>query len=191
MSETDNTKSKLTMRQQLFVDSYLGAAGGNASEAARMAGYASPGQEGYRLLKNAEIRAIIGDTVAASAMGRDEVLERLSVIARGVISDCIRTIPRSNGRPPEWVIDLGKAEKAGVLGYIRKIKMDTAGSVSIETADMIKALQLLGQYHGLFGASSGEGGQGGDGGKQTGAPQEMRIEVVYVDERPRTPKGDN
>lgn len=44
-------KSKLSLKQQRFVDAYEG----NATEAAEYAGYAHPMQQGSRLLKNVEI----------------------------------------------------------------------------------------------------------------------------------------
>ena len=49
----------LTSKQHAFVAAYIGVARGNASEAARIAEYAKPGQEGHRLLKIAEIDAAI------------------------------------------------------------------------------------------------------------------------------------
>lgn len=46
-------------RQRKFVEAYEG----NATEAARAAGYAHPGQQGERLLKNVEIAQAIRDRV--------------------------------------------------------------------------------------------------------------------------------
>lgn len=51
----------LTPKRAAFVAAYLGEANRNATEAARIAGYAEPGQEGHRLLKIAEIKAAIDD----------------------------------------------------------------------------------------------------------------------------------
>lgn len=44
----------LTTKQQAFVDYYLKSS--NATEAARLAGYAHPMQQGHRLLRNVEIQ---------------------------------------------------------------------------------------------------------------------------------------
>lgn len=49
----------LTPKQHAFVAAYIGVARGNASEAARIAEYAKPRQEGHRLLTNADISAAI------------------------------------------------------------------------------------------------------------------------------------
>jgi phage terminase small subunit len=48
-------------RRQLFVAAYLGAARRNATEAARIAGYQKPGQEGHRLLKIAEVQQAVAE----------------------------------------------------------------------------------------------------------------------------------
>lgn len=50
---------KLTEKERRFVEAYMGKAIGNASEAARLAGYSSPGELGHRLLKKVEIQAAI------------------------------------------------------------------------------------------------------------------------------------
>jgi phage terminase small subunit len=49
----------LTEKRRRFVEAYMGQAKGNATEAARIAGYAKPTEEGYRLLRNAQVRAAI------------------------------------------------------------------------------------------------------------------------------------
>ena len=48
-------------KRRAFVAAYLGAARLNASEAARIAGYATPGVEGHRLLKIDEIQEAIAE----------------------------------------------------------------------------------------------------------------------------------
>jgi phage terminase small subunit len=49
----------LTGRREAFVAYYCGEAKQNASEAARLAGYANPAEEGYRLLRNDQIAAAV------------------------------------------------------------------------------------------------------------------------------------
>lgn len=57
--------SKLTPKQQRFVDAYMGEAAGNATEAARKAGYSGSenvlGVAGARLLRNDKISKMISD----------------------------------------------------------------------------------------------------------------------------------
>lgn len=59
----------MTPQRVAFVAAYIGEARGNASEAARIAGYKHPGQEGHRLLKIAEIEQAV-------RAWRDEVKRR-------------------------------------------------------------------------------------------------------------------
>ncbi len=51
----------LNERRQRFVDAKVG--GSNASEAARAAGYGSPGMAGSRLMKNDEVRQAVDSAV--------------------------------------------------------------------------------------------------------------------------------
>lgn len=48
-------------KQHGFVAAYIGEAERNATEAARIAGYKKPGQQGHRLLKNVEIQKAVGE----------------------------------------------------------------------------------------------------------------------------------
>ena len=50
---------ELPEKRRLFVDAYVGRANCCKAEAARLAGYASPVREGYRLYKEPEVRAAI------------------------------------------------------------------------------------------------------------------------------------
>src|SRR5687768_365760 len=72
---------KLSPKQETFVQAYVGAARFNASEAARIAGYKDPGQAGYILKKNEEIRARIDDVLAAHSLSSAEVLRELTDVA--------------------------------------------------------------------------------------------------------------
>jgi phage terminase small subunit len=74
---------QLSEKEQRFVEAYTGEAAGNASEAARAAGYSerSAGELGYRLLKKVEIVEAIEarqrqreNAAIATAAERDEIL---------------------------------------------------------------------------------------------------------------------
>jgi hypothetical protein len=54
----------LTPKQAVFVAAYLGEANRNATEAARIAGYANPGQRGHELVKKREIQDAINDQLS-------------------------------------------------------------------------------------------------------------------------------
>ena len=78
--------AKLTLKQQLFVEAYLGAAKGNATEAARLAGYKGNDQTlasvGAENLKKPQIASRVRARVDAVGMTADEVLNELAAVAR-------------------------------------------------------------------------------------------------------------
>jgi phage terminase small subunit len=74
--------AELNHKQQLFVEAYLGVANGNATEAARIAGYKQPHSQGPRLLENVEIASRVAARVDDAAMTADAVLSELAAVAR-------------------------------------------------------------------------------------------------------------
>ena len=134
----------LTGKQQAFVTEYLRT--WNASEAARIAGYAAPGQQGHRLLKNVEITEEIQRRVSERAMTADEVLIRLAEQARGSMDDFVSF--REGVKLP--LLDLEKAHKAGKFGLVKKLKYNAEGTVEFELYDAQAALVQLGKVHKLF-----------------------------------------
>lgn len=143
MSDEQAT-SKLTPKQRKFVDAYF-ACNFNATQAAKDAGYseASAYSIGWENLKKPEIAAEVSRRMAELVMPADEVLARLSDIARGT-SDDFLTISEVG-----WKIDLDKAKKAGKLHLVKKLRATQFGP-AIELHDPITALQLIGKQHGLF-----------------------------------------
>ncbi len=87
----------LTLKERRFVDAYLGSAGGNATQAARQAGYAgSPDVlkvQASRLLTRANVRAAINASLRRESreeiMVADERDRLLSMFAR-MTSLCVR-----------------------------------------------------------------------------------------------------
>lgn len=81
----------VTNKQRMFADLYLQT--GNATEAAKKAGYSekSARTTGFRMLKNADVKAFIAHRLEVDEVGRiadlDEVLRFLSDVMRGVIKD--------------------------------------------------------------------------------------------------------
>ena len=134
----------LTARRQVFVDEYLKC--WNASEAARVAGYAAPGAEGHRLLKIAEVSEEIQRRVSERAMSADEVLVRLAEQARGSMSDFVSFVPGI--KLP--FLDLARAHEAGKFGLVKKLKYGKDGEVEFELYDAQAALVQLGKVHKLF-----------------------------------------
>ncbi len=134
----------LTAKRQAFVDEYLKC--WNASEAARIAGYAVPRQEGHRLLTNADIQEEIRARVSERAMSADEVLIRLAAMARGDMSDFVSFVPGI--KLP--FLDLARAHEAGKFGLVKKLKYGKDGEVEFELYDAQAALVQLGKVHKLF-----------------------------------------
>ncbi len=87
----------LTLKERRFVDAYLGSAGGNATQAARQAGYAGRSDvlkvQGSRLLTRANVRTAINASLRRESrdeiMAADERDRLLSMFAR-MTSLCVR-----------------------------------------------------------------------------------------------------
>jgi phage terminase small subunit len=111
-------------KQEAFVLAYIGEARFNASEAARIAGFDSPGQQGYRLLKNVQIRARIDKYLEVETLNAKEVLAELTDVAKAPFRDYIEILARNEKGEPI------------------RVKMDLSSKV--------KSLELLGKHHKLF-----------------------------------------
>lgn len=134
----------LTLKQRQFINAYLGEANGNATEAARIAGYAKPAEQGYENLRKPQIRSTLDARLTESAMSSQEVLSRLASMARGSVSDFLTITP--NGT---YCVDLDKARLAGKLHLIKTLKPTKEG-LGIELHDAQAALGLLAKFHGLL-----------------------------------------
>jgi hypothetical protein len=160
--------SDLTGKQQVFIDAYL-SNGFNATDAARQAGY--EGNEntlssvGYENLRKPEIASEVSSRLNESAMSANEVLERLSTIARGEVTDFL---------DEDGKFDLKAARKLQRTGLLKKIKSKrtskqvdslTEGDednretletslvyeeVEFELYSAHEALRDLGKFHKLF-----------------------------------------
>jgi len=134
--------AKFTGKQRIFIDEYLKCL--NATEAARRAGYQGTDNVmrvvGSRNLAKANIAEEVARHFAASALSREEVLDRLGQIARAEYTDYLK---------PDGTIDLEKllAESKGHL--IKAIK-ETKYGKQIEFYDSQKALVDIGRHHALF-----------------------------------------
>lgn len=134
----------LTLKQQKFVEVYITTANGNATRAATEAGYASPMQEGYRLLRNAEIQAEIERLFRERCMPPDEVLARLGDQARGA-GEYVKAL--DGGRA---YVDVAKLLADGKGHLIKGIKYTNQGQCIIEFHDAQAALVHIGRHHKLF-----------------------------------------
>lgn len=163
------SREGLTTKQRLFVEAYL-SNGYNATEAARSAGYKGKDDHslatiGYENLRKLEIAAVVSERVNEAAMGANEVLARLSAIARADVADLLD----EDGR-----FDFQRARRAEKTGLLRKLKRKTTAKkvdtftegdeeaketfetsivyeeVEFEMYSAHEALRDLGKYHKLF-----------------------------------------
>ena len=108
----------------MFVSAYLGDAHGNATEAARIAGYKQPQSQGPRLLKKVAIASRVSQHVAEKFANADAVLAELTDVALAEWRDFIE-----------------------VLAYDKK---GNPVKVRMDLSNKVKALELLGKHHQLF-----------------------------------------
>jgi hypothetical protein len=160
----------MTFKRRLFIGYFLGEANGNGTQAARLAGYKSPRKLAQKLLAVPEIREAIEEKVSAVSMTADEVLARISDQATSSLDDFIEVVGKG------WRLDLDKARKRGKLHLLRKVKEGQFGP-EIELKDSFKALEKLGQYHGLWDKAASNIGV-------FNAPR-----IVIPDDDPRTQEG--
>jgi phage terminase small subunit len=121
------TDHDLSLKQQLFIEAYLGEAKGNATEAARRAGYSGSEdtlrQVASENLTKPAIAARIAQRVREVAMSADEVLIELTKIARAPWQEFVVEVTNGRGQ----VVD-----------------------VRLSLTDKLKALELLAKYHKLL-----------------------------------------
>lgn len=107
----------LTGKQQAFIDAYLGEARFNATEAARLAGYEgienTLSSVGYENLRKPEIASEIQRRMNEAAMSANEVLSRLSEIARGEVDNFL---------DEDGKFDLKKARRLQKTKLLKKLK---------------------------------------------------------------------
>lgn len=134
----------LTRKQQVFVNEYLKC--WNATEAARKAGYSERSIRAiaHENLTKPYIKAEITRRLEENAMGADEVLARLSDIARADVGKFLTWIDGYK----EPIIDISKTKDKTHL--IKRMEYDKDGRVKFELHDAHAALRDLGKHHGLF-----------------------------------------
>lgn len=146
VSEPAKRRAKLTNRERLFIEYYLAC--WNATEAARLAGYAHPRQAGSRLLSNVDIQAAIEARIGQVAMQANEVLLRLANHAR---FDPLEFAQIGLGPAGGYAaVDLNAIRAAGLGNVVKKIFYDKHNNLTVEFHDGQAALKLIGQHHKLF-----------------------------------------
>lgn len=139
---------ELSYKHRMFVEAYLGPSAGNATDAARRAGYRTPHPTGLRLLQKATIRAAIDAKLDSTALTTSEILARLSAIASANLDDFGDISPMGG-----FTLKLDKAKRRGKLHAVRKLK-STEDGPEIELYNAMDALEKLGRYRGMWKADS-------------------------------------
>ena len=121
----------LTTMQRLFVKNFAGS----ATDAARISGYSDPAMAGGRLMQHPQIikaikargleieQQIAEGTEQTTIMGRTEILERLSAIARDVentTADKLKALELLGKAIALWVT---KVETDGGMTYEERLRM--------------------------------------------------------------------
>jgi hypothetical protein len=153
--------------QRLFVENYIGISNGNATDAARRAGYASPNVQGPRLLVNVGIRAAVQERYKQAAMTADEALYRLRGMAAASLADAFTDdlapefdewgnpvcYHAETGKPigtrPVKRISIEKLHETGLIHYVKKISANQFGPI-IELNDPQGAIDKILRAHGVY-----------------------------------------
>jgi hypothetical protein len=166
VSDTASPRS-LTGKQRLFVEFYVGQANSNATKAARLAGYAVPMQEGYRLLRNADIQSAIKERWKEAIMSADEALARVSAMARATLDDAFEDalaverdyygdpvcFDAETGEPiptrPYKRLSIDKLHETGLIHCVKKISYNQWGPIVVLN-DQDGALEKILRGLGIF-----------------------------------------
>lgn len=161
LTEEDDTvtrsiaKRRLTKRQEDFCYHYL-QNGGNASKAARDAGYHMPYAEGWKLLQIPEVKQRLADLQAPRTQEMKATFERtIQELARVAFSD-IRNIFDENGhlRPIKELEPDVAAAIASVEVEVRKEgrgeDAETYFIHKVKQWDKMKALEMLSKHFKVF-----------------------------------------
>jgi phage terminase small subunit len=127
----------LTKKRLVFINEYLRC--WNATHAADAAGYKHPDRQGSRLLSFVEVETAIQARLDTLVMSANEVLVRLSEMARNDIGEFISD---------QGIIDWKMVSEKGYL--IRKVRHTEGKQSEIELYDAKDALVWIGKHHGLF-----------------------------------------
>lgn len=130
--------AELTSKREAFAKNFI-ENGGNATDAARKAGYKKPEQEGCRLLKNADVSTYIANKQAeidrrngTDTMSLADIQKRRAMIARGEVKDSFGFTPAFS----EQLKAMSDLEKAITIKEQKEAQQKAA-----------KAARAAGEYH--------------------------------------------
>ena len=148
---------KLTKKQRLFVVHYLGI--WNATEAAKRAGYAGSravlSSVGAESLRNPQIARAISEELDRLVMGPEEVLSRLSIMARGSLDPFLATDEDTG----EVFVDLTTEPAKEHMALVKRVEQTVLATnddgsrvikTKLEIHDPKVALDSIAKAHGMF-----------------------------------------
>jgi len=145
------TIADLTPKQEAFVRYYLGEANMNGGEAARLAGYQGGDSACYKqaslLVRNGKIRRRIQQALSERAMSPEEILARLSDVARGSLDDFV-DVDELTG---QVFLNMRKAKQRGLMHTFESVEYSDKGRLKIKRYSALDALDKLARVHKLFG----------------------------------------
>lgn len=141
----------LTVKQKLFVEAYL-SNGFNATKAARTAGYSGNDAQlavrGSETVRNRKVDELIQQRLKEAAMSANEVLARLSAMARGDLSEFVGlTQAQIKAHPQAYLLHKVKTTRQT---YGSGDDAMTEEKVEIELYDAQAALNTLAKHHKLL-----------------------------------------
>lgn len=141
--------NELTDKQAAFVREYLVDLNGAA--AARRAGYSkeSARQIATENLSKPYIRAAIEERLEQQAMSANEVLARLTRIARGSLELFTEIVELEDGGKYRRV-DLASDEAQNNFDLLTSLSYDAMGRPKIKISDPMSALVHIGRAHAMF-----------------------------------------
>ena len=145
----------LTERERRFVEAFMGPAAGNATDAAKRAGYAkgSAAVTASRLLRKANVQDAIKERAEKAGITRERVLDELTLLA---FSDLTHYTVNDSGD-----VELAQGAPKGAMRALQSIKRRkttrgegkdayTTTEVEIRLWNKPEPLKLAGQHVGLF-----------------------------------------
>jgi len=132
-------------KREALLREYIGN-GFNATKAAKAVGYSWPNKYGPYLVKLGIFRKKLAERMAAKGMEADEILFRLTRVARLGIANFFKLNAERNG----LVVDWEEVATSPDRDLLRKIRIGADGTVTMEGGDGLRALELLGKAYGLF-----------------------------------------
>ena len=158
MAEKKKKLKKLNTKQKMWVENYL-SNGFNATLAAKEAGYKSGFRRiGWENTTKPHIKALIQERLEKAAMGANEVLARITTMAKGFdVADYFEQQPiyRTDKDGEQYLagyamlIDKDKLQKDGHSHLIKRIYTTRYG-VGVEWQDPLASLSLLAKHHKLL-----------------------------------------